>query len=85
LRSLDFDIALVASGGFGMPICDFIYSDLNKSCMYVGGALQLFFGIEGKRWRSSPEIQRFKTDKWTQPLPEDRPKRPETCEGGCYW
>ena len=85
LRSLDFDIALVASGGFGMPICDFIYSELNKSCMYVGGALQLFFGIEGSRWKSSPEIQRLKTDKWTQPLPEDRPKRPETCEGGCYW
>ena len=39
----EFDIALVSCGGYGMPICNYIYKDLNKSCMYVGGPLQLFF------------------------------------------
>lgn len=81
----DFDVALVSCGGFGMPICDYIFTHLNKSVIYVGGALQLYFGINGRRWSTSPEINRLQTDKWTRPLPEDTPIHPNTCEGGCYW
>ena len=39
---LEFDIALVACEGYGMPICNFIKGKLNKSAIYVGGGLQLF-------------------------------------------
>jgi hypothetical protein len=85
LTNIDFDIALVSCGGFGMPICDYIFTNLNKSVIYVGGALQLYFGINGKRWLTSPEINRLQTDKWTRPLPEDAPVNPNMCEGGCYW
>jgi hypothetical protein len=81
----DFDIALVGCGGFGMPICDYIFTHLNKSVIYVGGALQLYFGINGKRWSESPEIIKLQTDKWTRPLQEDIPIQANTCEDGCYW
>ena len=85
LRELSFDIALVSCGGFGMPICDFIYSDLKKSTMYIGGGLQLFFGIMGSRWSSNLFIRTLRNKKWCYPLEVDKPKGFMNVEGGCYW
>ena len=48
---LDFDIALVSCGGYGLPICDFIYSKMNKSSIYVGGVLPLLFGVTCQRYK----------------------------------
>ena len=56
-KEFDFDIALVSCGGFGMIISDYIYTELKSSVIYVGGALQLFFGIIGNRWINSPDIK----------------------------
>ena len=81
----DFDIAVVGCGGFGMPICHYIRNDLGKSVIYVGGALQLFFGIMGKRWEHSPKILEHVNGEWTRPLDVDKPTNPEYCEGSCYW
>jgi hypothetical protein len=61
-KDFDFDIALVSCGGFGMIICDYIYSKMNKSALYVGGALQLFFGIMGNRWRTNTNIAELKNN-----------------------
>ena len=33
-----------------MPVCNFIYEKLNKSAIYMGGTLQLLFGVMGKMW-----------------------------------
>jgi len=71
----NFDIALVSCGGFGMIISDYIYS-LGANVIYVGGALQLFFGIDGSRWNKPNFIKPFK---------EDIPKNPLLCENSCYW
>lgn len=38
----DIDVALVAAGGYGMLISDYLYTKMNISVMYIGGALQLF-------------------------------------------
>jgi hypothetical protein len=84
-KEFDFDIALVSAGGFGMIISNFIYSELNSSVMYIGGPLQLFFGIIGKRWFGSHIIKSLVNNYWTRPVEEDRPKNITTCEGGCYW
>jgi hypothetical protein len=81
----DFDIALVSCGGFGMPISSYIHTELGKSVIYIGGALQLLFGIMGRRWESLPEINKHVNEHWIRPLPEDKPKNIEYCEGGCYW
>tara|TARA_B100000902_G_C27286157_1_gene904538 strand:+ start:461 stop:1357 length:897 start_codon:yes stop_codon:yes gene_type:complete len=50
ISKLDFDIALVSCGGYGNLLCDFIYNYMNKSSIYVGGCLQMFFGVTCKRY-----------------------------------
>jgi len=84
-RVEDFDIALVAAGGYGMLISDMIYKELNKSVIYIGGALQLFFGVIGKRWFTNKEIMKFVNDEWIRPLKEDKPDHFVRVEKGCYW
>lgn len=81
----DFDIALVSCGGFGMPISAFIHEKLGKSVIYVGGALQLFFGVMGSRWRNSEDILKHANENWVNPLDVDKPANPHVCESGCYW
>mgnify|MGYP003968319141 FL=1 len=81
----DFDIALVSCGGYGMPISNYIYKDLNKSCIYVGGALQLFFGINGNRWKNNETVNKYKNSYWINPLKEDIPKNHLRVEGSAYW
>ena len=88
IADLDFDIALLGCGGYGLPLCDFIKTKLGRSAVYVGGGLQLLFGVMGKRWESTPV--------WKKIIAENEPKfiRPsgdEICpnknriERGCYW
>ena len=84
-KEFDFDIALVSCGGFGMIISDYIYTDLKSSVMYIGGALQLFFGIIGNRWISSPDINKLINNYWTKVLDCDKPSNTSLCENGCYW
>jgi len=79
-KMFNFDIALVSAGGFGMLLCDYIYTELNTSTIYVGGALQLFFGIMGKRW-----LNNNINDYWVKPLLIDKPLNTMLCEGSCYW
>ena len=50
ISKIDFDIALVSCGGYGLPICHYINNQLNKGSIYVGGILQIYFGIIGRRW-----------------------------------
>lgn len=81
----DFDIALVAAGGYGMLIADYIYTELNKSVMYIGGALQLFFGVIGKRWFDNKDILKLVNDDWIRPSKDDKPTNFTRVEKGCYW
>jgi hypothetical protein len=81
----DFDIALVAAGGYGMLISDYIFTEMKKSVMYIGGALQIFFGIIGKRWFDNKDILKLVNDEWIRPLKEDKPPNFTNVEKGCYW
>ena len=84
---LDFDIALLGCGGYGIPLSGFIYDSLGKSAIYVGGGLQLLFGVMGERWNS--------TDMWKDIIKENdckfiRPSKNENLPnkellGDCYW
>jgi len=81
----DFDIALVAAGGYGMLVANFIFKDLNKSVMYIGGALQIFFGVIGKRWFDNKDILKLVNDDWVRPDKNDKPDNFLVVEKGCYW
>ena len=81
-----FDIALVSCGGYGNLVCNHIY-DIGKSAIYVGGVLQMYFGILGNRWvQERPDILRlYLNEKWHRPEAEERPKGFEKIENSCYW
>ena len=89
VQTFDFDIALVSCGGFGMILSDYIYSELRKSAIYVGGGLQLYFGIIGNRWKAHPIISKLFNDKWCNVLEKDKPQAllldSNVCENNCYW
>jgi len=85
IRNLKFDVALVGCGGFGMPICNFIFTEMKSSVMFVGGSIQLFFGIIGSRWLSNDKVKELINDSWCWPLDEDKPNGYKYIEGGCYW
>ena len=81
-----FDIALVSCGGYGNLVCSHIY-DLEKSSIYVGGTLQMYFGILGTRWkRERPDILKlYMNDFWHIPTAQERPAGFEQIEKSCYW
>ena len=82
----DFDVALVSCGGYANPICAHIYMK-GKSAIYVGGVLQMYFGILGNRWlKERPEIVKlYRNQHWTRPKAHERPKNSVKVENGCYW
>jgi hypothetical protein len=82
----NFDIALVSCGGYANPICSHIYSK-GKSAIYVGGVLQMYFGILGNRWlKERPDIVKlFYNSYWKRPNIEERPKNCAKVENACYW
>jgi hypothetical protein len=84
-NEFNFDIALVSCGGFGMITSNFIYSELKSSAIYIGGALQLFFGIKGNRWISDPVISTFMNEHWTNVMDADKPQNVFLCENSSYW
>lgn len=85
ISKIDFDVALLAAGGYGMPLSGYIKQHLNKGSIYVGGCLQLFFGIKGRRWDSNPDVTKYYNDYWIRASKDETPSSAPIVEGGCYW
>ena len=83
ISEIDFDVALLGCGGYGMPLSGYIKS-IGKSAVYVGGGLQLIFGIKGKRWDES-DMSKFYNQHWVRPSAGEIPQNHTLVEGGCYW
>lgn len=81
-----FDIALCSCGGYGNPLVNKIY-EMGKSAIYVGGVLQMYFGIYGMRWmRERKEVMQLYFNKhWSRPKEIERPKGYKKVEGSAYW
>jgi hypothetical protein len=81
-----YDIALVSCGGYGNLVCSHIYKS-GKSAIYVGGVLQMYWGILGSRWfKNRPDVIRLFLNKyWTRPKDSEKPKNHENIENSCYW
>lgn len=88
IEEIDFDIALLGCGGYGLPLCNYIKSKLNKSAIYIGGGIQLLFGVIGKRWENNEmwkQIIKENDCKFIKPSLEERCVNANTIEDGCYW
>lgn len=84
ILSLDFDIAILGCGPFGLPIGQRI-KHTGRSAIVLGGATQILFGIKGLRWNDNKIISKLYNDNWVYPLPEETPKGSSRLEGNCYW
>lgn len=86
-----FDIALLGCGGYGLPLCNFIKMELNKSAIYIGGGLQLLFGIMGQRWENRDDWQKIMKDndnpnnQFIRPSGDEIINNKNAIENGCYW
>lgn len=78
------EIVLIGCGGLGMVIGHELRMR-GKVCIVMGGAIQVLFGIKGKRWQNHSIISSFWNDAWVWPRLEDTPGGAEEVESGCYW
>ena len=87
ISMIDFDVALIGCGAYGMPLGAFIKSKLHKKAIHMGGALQLLFGIKGKRWEHENFNYQYKlyNEYWVRPTDDLKPKNYKQVENGCYW
>jgi hypothetical protein len=81
---IDFDIALIGCGAYSLLLSDFI-KNKNKQTIYMGGSLQILFGIKGKRWDNHQEISAMYNDHWCRPSENEKTLNIELVEGGTYW
>ncbi len=85
IAAIDFDVALIGAGAYGMSIASRI-KRMGKKAVHMGGITQLLFGIQGGRWDHIPQYsQNLYNEHWIRPLPEDRPNNYKTVENGSYW
>lgn len=84
IKKIDFDVALLGCGAYGMPLAAEI-KKMGKKVVYMGGVLQMLFGIRGKRWDDMPEAAALYNEYWETPRPDMIPKNAADVEGGCYW
>lgn len=91
----DYDICLIGCGAYGFPLAAHV-KRMGKKAVHLGGALQLLFGIKGRRWENPmygvrewgiPEgsYSRLMNEYWVRPDEHDKPQTAQQVENGCYW
>ena len=86
MREIDYDIALIGCGPFSI----FLAADAKrkgKQAIQFGGALQLLFGIRGKRWDNDDRIKKYYNQYWVRPGDDNSPKEKNSIDldRGDYW
>lgn len=85
IDKVDYDVALIGCGAYGMPLAAHC-KKMGKKAVHMGGTLQLLFGIRGNRWETEQNLyMQFMNDYWVRPLDSERPLTANNVENGCYW
>lgn len=83
-----YDVALIGCGAYGMPLAAHCKKK-GKQAIHLGGALQLLFGIRGKRWDEQYGMVHYtkmlSNPSWVRPLQEETPSQAQNIESSCYW
>lgn len=84
--SIDFDVAIIGCGAYGMPLAANL-KRAGKQAIHLGGATQLLFGIKGKRWDKNypSKIATLFNESWIYPSNTERPAGSSKVENSCYW
>ncbi len=85
ILSIDFDIAIVGAGFYGVPLCNAI-KKAGKIAIEMCGLTPFIFGIAGKRFVQDQKgfYGKYMTDAWIRPF-DEKPSWYAQVEGGCYW
>lgn len=84
IKMIDFDIALVGCGAYGMPLAAYC-KQLGKQAIHLAGWTQILFGIKGTRWDNNPRVSQYYNEHWIRPSNQNKPIGVENVENGCYW
>lgn len=94
MDNIEYDICLIGAGAYGMPLAAHAKRK-GKKAIHLGGALQLLFGIRGKRWDNPNYGQitlkqrgmyiKLFNEHWVYPGDEYKPSNSKCCDGNCYW
>tara|TARA_R100000995_G_scaffold34617_1_gene15638 strand:+ start:815 stop:1648 length:834 start_codon:yes stop_codon:yes gene_type:complete len=84
MEKVDYDIAVIGCGAYGLILADFALAQ-GKQAVHMGGGVQIMFGIKGRRWDHHPDISLMYNDHWCRPHESTRPVRFNQIEGGTYW
>lgn len=85
ISKLDFDIALIGCGAYGMCLAAHV-KRMGKIAVHLAGWTQMLFGVYGNRWlKDQPEYSKFINEYWVRPNENERPQGAEKVECGCYW
>jgi len=85
IDKVDYDVALIGCGAYGMPLAAHC-KKMGKKAVHLGGSLQLLFGIRGNRWETEQDIyMQFMNEHWVRPLESERPAGAQNVENACYW
>ena len=80
----EFDIVLLGCGPFGFPLAT-RFKMAGKQAIHVGGALQILFGIKGKRWEENKDINKFFNEYWIRPEKPKMVLQYKNLDDACYW
>lgn len=85
IDNVDYDVALIGCGAYGMPLAAHC-KKMGKKAVHLGGALQLLFGIRGNRWETELDIyKQLMNEHWVRPLENEKPSSAVNVENACYW
>ena len=80
IQKVDFEIALIGAGAYGMFLSDYC-KKLGKKGIHIGSSIQVLFGIKGKRWDNDG----LYNEHWVRVPDSEKPPMADKIEGGCYW
>jgi hypothetical protein len=84
ISMLDFDIAIIGCGAYGMPLAAFVKS-MGKQAIHLAGWTQVLFGIIGTRWLNNPRVSSMMNPYWIHPSNKNIPSEAKRIENGAYW
>ena len=95
MDATDYDVALIGCGAYGFPLAAHA-KRMGKQSVHLGGALQLLFGIRGRRWEDANYGVRewgipnglyynLMNESWVRPSDAESPACADKVEDACYW
>ncbi len=60
IMKLEFDIALLSCASYSMYLGNVISKKMNKKAIYIGGIMNIFFNIYGRRYANRPVYDNLK-------------------------